>query len=126
MPPLRSGPTPSRRSGRARDAGCSCRGISFERADAERTIARWRVGRSEFASGWWVGRHRVEKTRGRREEEVAGDSPAEIEQPVVIARRPADKHVFEHLFDGARRTAVADEIGAELALSGLAEGHIVA
>ena len=35
-------------------------------------------------------------------------------------------NVFEHLFNSAGRAAVADEIGAELAVAGAAEGHVVA
>ena len=35
-------------------------------------------------------------------------------KPVVIARRPADKHILQHQFDRARRTAVADKVGAKL------------
>src|SRR4051812_28305614 len=29
----------------------------------------------------------------------AGDGPAEVENAVVIARRPADEHVLQHLLD---------------------------
>ena len=49
-----------------------------------------------------VRRHFLEECRGRHEEEIAGHCPAEVEQPVVIARRTADEHVLEHLLDGAR------------------------
>ncbi len=60
------------------------------------------------------------------EEQRAGDGAAEIQQPVVIARRPADEHVRQHLLDRPRRAGIAHEIRPELALPGLAEGHVVA
>ena len=63
-----------------------------------------------------VCRDGVQKCRRRHEEQIAGHGAAEIQQPVVVAGRPADEHVLEHLLDGARRAAVADEIGAEFAL----------
>ena len=81
------------------------------------------------AAGWstrFVFGHVLQKRRGRHEEQVSGDGAAEIEQPVVVAGRPADEHVLEHLLDGAGRTAVADEIGAKFAVRGPAEGHVVA
>ena len=73
-----------------------------------------------------VGRHLVQECRRRHKEQVAGDGPAEIENAVVIARRPADKHVLQHLLDGPGRAAVADEVGAELALPNPAKRHVVA
>src|SRR5271165_2557324 len=88
--------------------------VSFEGADAERTVTRGRAWLG-LRGGGTVRRHFLEESRGRHEEKVAGHCPAEVEQPVVIARRTADEHVLEHLLDGARRPAVADEIGAELA-----------
>ena len=45
---------------------------------------------------------------------------------IVIAGRPANEHILQHLLDGARRTAIADEIGPEFAVTRPAEGHIVA
>src|ERR1700678_11171 len=70
--------------------------------------------------------HVVQKCRGWNEEQVSGDGAAEVEQAIVVAGRAADEHVLEHLLNGARRTAVADEIGSEFTLRRLAEGHVVA
>ena len=50
---------------------------------------------------------------------------AEIEQAVVIARGIADEHILQHRFGSARRAAVTDEVGAVLAVTGPAEGHVV-
>src|SRR5262249_24036358 len=107
--------------------------ISFERADAKRTIGHRRDGlhrvdrrRDRWRSGLRVGRHLVEKRRRRHEEQVTGDGPAVVENAVVIARRPTDEHVFKHLLDRARRAAVADEVSTELALASLSERHVVA
>ena len=92
-------------------------GASFERADAECCRRRWIAisagGRSGQSA---VRRPPLQERRRRCEKQVAGDGPAEIQQPVVVARRPADKHVLEHLLDRAGRTAVADEIRAEFSL----------
>ena len=68
----------------------------------------------------------LEKRRRRHEEQISGHGAAEIEYPVIVAGWPADEHVLEHLLDGARRTAVADEIGAKFTMRGAAEGHVVA
>ena len=75
---------------------------------------------------WSVFADVVEKGRRRNEEQVAGFGKAEIQQAVIIARRAADEHVLQHLFDGPRRTRVADEVSAELALGDAAERHVVA
>src|SRR5208337_4053125 len=56
----------------------------------------------------------------------SGDRAAEVEQPVVVAGWPANEHVLKHLLNGAGGTAVANEISAKFALSGAAEGHVVA
>src|SRR3984893_18579432 len=107
--------------------------ISFERADAKRTVGHrrdgWpRVDRRRDRLRCWLCRRpvRVEKRRRRDEKQVTGDRPAEVENAVVIARRPADEHVLQHQFDGSRRTAVADEIGPELNLPDPTKGHVVA
>ena len=68
----------------------------------------------------------LQERRGRHEEQIAGHGAAEIQQPIVIAGRPADEHVVQHLLDGSRRARIADEIGAEFALCGAAERHVVA
>ena len=67
-----------------------------------------------------------QECRGRHEEQVAGHGAAEIQQTVVIAGRPADEHVLQHLLDGPGRARIADEIGAELALRRAPERHVVA
>src|ERR1700677_4582857 len=111
--------------------------VSFERSDAERTLAhRWdgwrrfdsRRRRSGFRNrtlGLVFG-HILQKCRRRHKEQVSGHGTAEVEQPVVVAGRAADEHVLEHLLSGAGRTAVADEIGAKLTMRGPAERHVVA
>src|ERR1700733_8266557 len=98
--------------------------ISFKRTDAERTVAfRCRLwcrggggGRGRVRKFLTGGRRVVadvfQKSRRRHEEQIAGLRDAEIEQSVVIAGRTTDKHIFQHLLDGSRRTRVADEIGA--------------
>ena len=109
--------------------------VSFEGADAERTIVHRRDGWCGFdRRRRGGGRHNrrlvfgdgLQKCRGRHEEQVSGDGAAEVKQSVVIAGRATDEHVFEHLLSYARRTTVADEIGAEFTLAGLAERHVVA
>ncbi|SOY97263.1 hypothetical protein CBM2599_B51009 [Cupriavidus taiwanensis] len=71
-------------------------------------------------------RQRFEQVGRGDKEQAAGDSPAEIEQPVVVAGRPADEHVLEHLLDRGRRAGVGDEVGAEFARTGAAKHHVVA
>src|ERR1700722_148935 len=102
--------------------------FSFEGTNAQRAIA--------LAGGGWSGLDRCgvglfvaygfQKCYGRSKEQASRDGAAEIENPVVIARRPANEHVFEHLFNNVRRTAVADEVGTELTVRGPTEGHVVA
>src|ERR1700726_3034418 len=111
--------------------------VSFERSDAERTLAhRWggcrkfdsrrrRRGLRNRRPGLVFG-HVLQKSCRGHEEQVSGDGAAEVEQPVVVAGRPANEHVLDHLLNGARRTAVADEIGAKLTMRGSAERHVVA
>ena len=76
------------------------------------------------AVGGIVGQALQQRDR-RHEEQAAGDRAADVEQPVVVAGRPADEHVGEHQLDGLRRAGVADEVGAVLAVRGAAEGHVV-
>src|ERR1700724_777250 len=108
------------------------RNFSFEGTNAQRTVT-WPLG------GWRaIGRRRVyddrgshryglvvshafQKCYGRSKQHVSRDSAAEIEQAVIVAGRPAHEHVFEHLFDSAGRTAVADEICAKFTVPGSAE-----
>jgi len=73
-----------------------------------------------------VGGDAVQKRGGRDEEQTPSDRSAEVEDAIVIIWRAADEHVLKHLFDGPGRAAVADEIGAELALARAAEWHVVA
>src|ERR1700730_14008902 len=107
--------------------------VSFERSDAERTLAhRWdgweRFDRRRRRRGFrnrWLGLvfgNVLQKCRRRHEEQISGDGAAEVEQPVVVAGRAADEHVLEHLFDGAGRTAVADKISAKFAMARPTEG----
>ena len=84
------------------------------------------VSGSAAAVAGIVGRDILQERRRGHEEQIAGHGAAEIQQPIVIAGRPADEHIFQHLLDRSRRTRVADEIGAEFALPGAAEGHVVA
>jgi hypothetical protein len=49
---------------------------------------------SEGAAGAGFGRSRLQKRRGRHEEQTSGDGAAEVEQPVVVAGRAADEHVL--------------------------------
>ena len=60
-----------------------------------------------------------------RKEQAAGDRAAEIQQAIIIAGWPTNKHVLQHLLDGLRGTRVADEVSAELPHAGFAERHIV-
>ena len=112
--------------------------VSFERPDAERTLAhRWdgwrrfdsrrrRRGFRNRRLGLAFG-HVLQKCRRRHKEQVSGHGAAEVQQPVVTTGEGVtDEHVFDHLFDSAGRTAVADEIGAKLTMRGSAERHIVA
>src|SRR2546426_9069710 len=73
-----------------------------------------------------VACHALHEGRGWHEEEIASDSTAEVQQFVVVAGRPADEHVLQHLLDGTGRTAVADEECAELSLGSVTEGHVIA
>src|ERR1700739_4116520 len=119
--------------------------VSFERTDAERTLAhrldRWRrfghrrrgkrirnrrlVFNKLFCDRLGRG-YVLQKKCGRYEEQISGHGAAEVEQPIVVSGWPADEHVLEHLLDGAGRTAVADEIGSEFTVGWPAERHIVA
>ena len=115
--------------------------FSFQGTYAERTILGWRGEggsyngrrgrRNLLCAGGCSGRgldrgNTIEECGGRDEEQTSSDRSAEVEDAIVIAGRTANEHIFEHLFDGARRAAVADEIGAELAVAGPTEGHVVA
>src|ERR1700757_5033945 len=119
---------PFRRWAQARDAGYSSL-ISFERTDTERAIARWWGELRRLHWGRRVRRrrcvlnHLVEKRRGWCKEKAAGDGSAEVENTVIVAGGPADEHVFQHLFDRARRSAVTDKVGSEFAPPDLAERH---
>jgi hypothetical protein len=73
-----------------------------------------------------VRRDVIQETRRRHEKQATGDGTAEIQQPVVIARRLADEHILQHLLDPIRRARITDEVSAELALPDLAERHVVA
>jgi hypothetical protein len=66
-----------------------------------------------------------QKCHGWHEEQVSGGGTTEVEQPIIVAGRAADEHVFEHPLGDPRRT-VADEIRAEFTLASPAERHVVA
>src|ERR1700693_1802061 len=111
--------------------------VSFERSDAERTLAhRWggwrrfdsRRRRRGFSNRWLglIFGHVLQKCRRRHKEQVSGHGTAEVQEPVVVAGRAPDEHVLDHLFDSAGRTAVADEISTKFTGARLAEGHVVA
>src|ERR1700693_1884600 len=68
----------------------------------------------------------LQQVQGRDEEEVAGQGAAEVQQPIVVPGRAPYEHVLQHLLDRPRRPGVADEVGAELAASDVAERHVVA
>src|SRR5579871_5162733 len=102
------------------------RNFSFEGTDAQRTISRRRLGKRRSNYSRLILAQGFQKCYGRSKKEATRDGAAEIEQPIVVAGRPAHKHVFEHLFDSVGRTAVADEIGAKFTVRGPAEGHVVA
>src|SRR3954462_10492872 len=102
--------------------------LSFQGANAQRTVGNRRADGRRCQI---IRRRRrvgdvVEKCSGRYEEEPAGNGSTEIEYAVVIARRAPDKHVLQHLLNGAWRATVADEVGAELTLRDAAERHVVA
>src|SRR5271170_4850228 len=59
------------------------------------------------------------------EKQTSTDGPAKIQHAVVIARRPPDKHVLQHLLSDSGRPAIADKVGSEFPAAGFAEGHIV-
>src|SRR5579871_6722569 len=106
------------------------RTFSFEGSNTQRTVTSPRGG------GRAIGRRRVYRRRRRHrlvvtrgfqkccggsKKHVSGHGAAEIEQAVIVAGRPAHEHVFEHLFDGTGRTAVADEICPKFTVPGSAE-----
>src|SRR5262249_35493039 len=109
-------------------ASARCRlsmpGVSFEGTNTERAVLR--RCRAGNGGGRLVRRDVFEERRRRNEEQITGHGSTEIEDPVVIAGRPADEHVFQHRFDGARRAAVSDIIGAVFARPGMAEYHVAA
>src|SRR5215469_2377601 len=98
------------------------RGRKLSRRRGHREL--FRVGRCSLRR--LVGGHVVEERCGGNEEQTSGDGCAEVEDAIVITGRAADEHVFKHLFDGAGRATVADEIGTELSMTRAAEGHVVA
>src|SRR5271166_231693 len=113
------------------------RNFSFEGTDAQRTVTSprggWRAigrprvyGKRRSRRYGLVVAHGFQKCRGRSKKHVSRDGAAEIQQAVIVAGWPAHEHVFEHLFDGAGRAAVADEIGAKFPVPGSAEWHVVA
>src|ERR1700758_3050939 len=114
--------------------------VSLEGTYSERTVLRspgicagftWyrdrcRILRSVHGRSGLIRGNTVEKGRRWYEEQISRDRGAEVEDSIVVSRRPPDEHVFKHFFDRARRAAVPDEIGAELAAARASEGHIIA
>src|SRR5262249_38958034 len=106
--------------------------FSLHRSYSERRVAhrrvrvRWRdhprVARVTARKG---GLDVVEEVRRRYEEEVACDGAAEVENAVVVSGRTTHEHVLKHRLRDAGGAAIANEIRAELAVSGTAEGHVV-
>src|SRR5260370_33632326 len=93
--------------------------VSFEGADTERTIVIRQVGFRRFFPGrrrwrrirWLIFGHSLQKRFRRNKEKASRNRTAEVENPVIVARRPSNEHILEHLLDRARRTAVADKMG---------------
>src|SRR5271156_5022111 len=96
--------------------------FSFERADSKRTIGR--QGCRRRRPGRALAAESVQERRRRDKKRGPGHSAAEVEHPIIVARRPPDEHVLDHLLGHPWRAAIADEIGAEYAASDLAEGHV--
>src|SRR5262249_17507881 len=63
---------------------------------------------------------------GGSEQQAASDSATEIKDPVVVAWRPSDEHVLQHLLGYPGGAAVPDEVGSEFSVSRPSKGHVVA
>src|SRR6201999_116166 len=105
-------------------------GDSLERANIQRAAVLRPGGRSGFGlrpgSSLRIAIREFLEQGGRgNEEQAARDRAAIVEQPVVVARRPADEHVLHHQFDRFGRTRVADEVRAELPLARAANRFVV-
>src|SRR5579871_5243188 len=88
------------------------RNFSFEGTNTQRTVALTRSGcrvpDRRCRNGGLILAYGIQERYRRHKKQVSGDGPAEIEQPVVVAGRAANEHIFQHLFDGTGRTAVAN------------------
>ena len=73
--------------------------------DNQRLIAAARRLAKSVQFGAAAVGQRFEQRGGRHEEQGAGHRVAKIEQPIVVAGRAADKHVFQHLLDRLRGSA---------------------
>src|SRR5260370_25609830 len=71
-------------------------------------------------------RERFQEAQGRHKEEVPGDRATEVQQAIVVAWRPTDEHVLQHLLGPLWRARVADEVGPVLAMRRVTEWHVVA
>src|ERR1700675_1010706 len=114
--------------------------LSFEGTDAERTLAPWRGGWRMFAARWRGRRfrdrrlvfailvcgHVLQERRGGHKKQASSDGAAEVEQSIIVAGWPADKHVFKHRLNGAGGTAVSDKISSKLTKGDASERHVVA
>ncbi len=70
--------------------------------------------------------HSLQKCFRRHKEKASRHRTAEVENPVIVARRPSNEHVLEHLLDRPGRTAVADEIGTKFPVRGAPKRHVIA
>src|SRR3954469_12073825 len=125
--PLRSAPTRFGGSEPARGTGCSLTG-SFQAADTERAIPDGLDG------GFWLvffalrirkRRWVIEEIHDRGEELAAGDRGRELKNVVGVSLWIADEHVGQHPLGARGGARIADEVCAVLALTDLAEWHIV-
>src|SRR5260370_36523458 len=71
-------------------------------------------------------REGFQEAQGRHKEEVPGDRATEVQQAIVVAWRPTDEHVLQHLLRPLWRARVADEVGPVLAMRRVTEWHVVA
>src|SRR5208282_3398948 len=67
----------------------------------------------------------IKERCGRRKEKPSGYGAAEVEQPIIVARRTAYEHILKHQLSDTRGTAIADEVSAKLAAARLSKGHVV-
>jgi len=69
---------------------------------------------------------RLQDRMGRREECGASMRCRKIKKTIVGARRVADIHPLQHLFDHPEISGIADKISSEFTMSWPPEWHVVA